>query len=51
MTGQMQRIVLASRPEAQASEENFRLESLDIPQPGDGEVLVKVSLYVAGPPI
>ncbi|KIC12903.1 NADP-dependent oxidoreductase [Leisingera sp. ANG-M1] len=42
MTGQMQRIVLASRPEAQASEENFRLEALDLPQPGEGEVLVKV---------
>ncbi|MEX0302119.1 MAG: NADP-dependent oxidoreductase [Leisingera sp.] len=42
MTGQMQRIVLASRPEAQASEENFRLESVAMPAPGEGEVLVKV---------
>ena len=42
MPDQMQRIVLASRPEGQASEENFCLESVDMPQPGDGEVLVKV---------
>ncbi|OED49783.1 NADP-dependent oxidoreductase [Rhodobacteraceae bacterium (ex Bugula neritina AB1)] len=42
MTGQMQRIVLASRPDAQASEENFRLESVSLPQPSEGEVLVKV---------
>ncbi|WP_264210121.1 NADP-dependent oxidoreductase [Leisingera thetidis] len=42
MPDQMQRIVLASRPEAQASEENFRLETVEMPQPGEGEVLVKV---------
>jgi len=42
MTGQMQRIVLASRPETQASEENFRLETVDLPQPGEEEVIVKV---------
>ncbi|NSY38456.1 NADP-dependent oxidoreductase [Leisingera sp. ANG59] len=42
MPDQMQRIVLASRPEGQASEENFRLETVDPPQPGEGEVVVKV---------
>ncbi|OBY27918.1 NADP-dependent oxidoreductase [Leisingera sp. JC1] len=42
MPDQMQRIVLASRPEGQASEENFRLETVDLPQPGEGEVIVKV---------
>ncbi|MBY6055638.1 NADP-dependent oxidoreductase [Leisingera daeponensis] len=42
MPDQMQRVVLASRPEAQASEENFRLETVDLPRPGAGEVLVKV---------
>ncbi|WP_435659815.1 NADP-dependent oxidoreductase [Leisingera caerulea] len=42
MPDQMQRIVLASRPEGQANEENFRLESVDMPQPEEGEVLVRV---------
>lgn len=42
MSDQMQRVVLASRPEGQAREENFRLETASLPQPGDGEVLVKV---------
>ncbi|MBY6067115.1 NADP-dependent oxidoreductase [Leisingera aquaemixtae] len=42
MPDQMQRIVLSSRPEGQASEENFRLETVDLPQPSEGEVVVKV---------
>ncbi|MFG6593685.1 NADP-dependent oxidoreductase [Sulfitobacter sp. 1A13368] len=42
MSDQMQRIVLASRPDGAPTPENFRLESADIPQPGDGEILVEV---------
>ncbi|MGR3758983.1 NADP-dependent oxidoreductase [Roseobacteraceae bacterium NS-SX3] len=42
MSEQMQRIVLASRPEGAPRDENFRLETANLPQPGDGEVLVKV---------
>lgn len=42
MTDQMQRIVLASRPTGAPKPENFRLETAPLPQPGDGEVLVRV---------
>jgi NADPH-dependent curcumin reductase CurA len=35
------RIVLASRPKGWVTEDNFRLESAPLPQPKDGEVLVK----------
>ena len=42
MTDQMQRIALASRPIAAPTADNFRLESIDIPSLGDGEVLVRV---------
>lgn len=35
------RVVLASRPEGEASAENFRLESASIPELGDGDMLVK----------
>jgi NADPH-dependent curcumin reductase CurA len=35
------RIVLASRPSGAASAENFRLESVPIPEPGDGQVLIR----------
>ncbi len=35
------RIVLASRPKGEPVDENFRLESTDIPSPGDGEVLLR----------
>ena len=35
------RVVLASRPVGWVSEQNFRLESAPLPQPGAGEVLVK----------
>ena len=41
MTEQMQRIVLASRPDGEPTDDNFRLETVDLPQPGEGEVLVK----------
>ena len=42
MSDQMQKIVLASRPDGAPTPENFRLESANIPQPGDGEILVEV---------
>jgi NADPH-dependent curcumin reductase len=35
------RVLLASRPTAEVSEDNFRIESSPLPRPGDGEVLVK----------
>ena len=35
-------IVLASRPAGDAGPENFRLEEAALPQPGDGEFLVRV---------
>ncbi len=36
-----QRIVLASRPRGEVQPENFRLEQAELPQPGDGQVLVR----------
>ncbi len=36
-----QRIVLAARPRGQVKEENFRLESVSVPVPGAGQVLVR----------
>lgn len=35
------RVLLASRPTGWVSEDNFRVESVPVPQPRDGEVLVK----------
>jgi NADPH-dependent curcumin reductase CurA len=35
------RVLLASRPTGWVSEDNFRIESVPVPQPRDGEVLVK----------
>src|SRR2546422_10499918 len=35
------RVVLASRPQGAASEDNFRIESAPLPSCGDGEVLVR----------
>lgn len=42
MSTQMQQIVLASRPDGAPTQENFRLETADIPVAGDGEILVEV---------
>lgn len=42
MSDQMQQILLASRPTGAPVAENFRLESAPLPEPGEGEVLVKV---------
>lgn len=39
-------IVLASRPVAAPSAENFRIESAPVPEPSDGEVLLKI-LYLS----
>src|SRR5688572_30861710 len=36
-----QRVLLASRPTGWVTEDNFRIESVPLPQPRDGEVLVK----------
>jgi NADPH-dependent curcumin reductase len=36
-----QRIVLASRPEAEPTPDNFRLETVDLPSLADGQVLVR----------
>ena len=40
-TDTYQRIVLASRPRGEAQAENFRLETVPLPTPGAGEVLVR----------
>jgi NADPH-dependent curcumin reductase CurA len=41
MTLQSRRILLASRPRGAVTPENFRIVDAPLPQPGDGEVLVK----------
>lgn len=41
MAEQNQRIVLASRPQGWVSEDNFRLETGPVPEPKDGEALVR----------
>ena len=38
---QNRRVLLASRPAGWVSEENFRIEDAPLPQPAQGEVLVK----------
>ncbi|QEG21640.1 NADP-dependent oxidoreductase [Mariniblastus fucicola] len=45
-TDRNRRIVLASRPHGQPKPENFRLEQTDVPQPGDGEVLLR-TMYLS----
>ena len=42
MTATYQRIVLASRPTGPVTPGNFRLESAPIPEPAEGQVLVRV---------
>lgn len=41
MSNNYQRIVLASRPKGQVVPENFRLESLPVPELKDGEILIR----------
>ena len=36
-----QRIVLASRPVGEPKPENFRLEQVEVPKPGPGQVLLR----------
>ncbi|HEY0421454.1 MAG TPA: NADP-dependent oxidoreductase [Acetobacteraceae bacterium] len=43
------RIVLASRPEGAAAPENFRLEEVATPSPGEGEVLVRHRFLTVDP--
>lgn len=40
-TGTNRRWVLASRPHGSPTEDNFRLETIDIPQPEDGQLLLR----------
>ncbi len=40
------RIVLAKRPAGEPKDENFRLEDTDVPQPAEGEVLVR-TIYLS----
>ncbi len=42
MAEKMQRIVLAKRPEGHPTHENFRLEEMEMPSPGAGEMLIRV---------
>ena len=42
MTTYYQRMVLASRPTGAVTPDNFRLETVPVPQPAEGEVLVRV---------
>lgn len=37
------RIVLASRPDGEPKPENFRLDTVPAPEPGDGEVLIRTT--------
>ncbi len=42
MTATCQRIVLASRPTGPVTPDNFRLESVPVPEPAEGQLLVRV---------
>ena len=42
MSDQMYHVALASRPSGAPTAENFRYESVALPEPGEGEVLVRV---------
>jgi hypothetical protein len=42
MTATYQRIVLANRPTGTVTPQNFRLESVPLPEPGEGQVLIRV---------
>ena len=41
-TSQSTRIVLASRPEGAPTADNFRFETVDLPEVGDGQILLRV---------
>lgn len=42
MAETMKRVVLASRPKGHPTPENFRIEEAPIPEPGEGEMLVRI---------
>ena len=42
MTEQMQKITLAARPVGEPKDSDFKLETVPVPTPGEGEVLVRV---------
>jgi NADPH-dependent curcumin reductase CurA len=46
MTTKNRRIVLAARPKGEPKDSDFRLEELDIPAPGEGQVLLR-NLYLS----
>jgi NADPH-dependent curcumin reductase len=46
MTAFNRRVVLAARPNGPPKQSDFRLEETDIPQPGDGEVLLE-TIYLS----
>lgn len=50
MSAMSKQVVLASYVEGNPKASNFRVESVPVPQPGDGEILVKV-LYIALDPL
>ena len=41
MTERNRKILLASRPQGAATEQNFRIVDAPLPEPAEGEVLVK----------
>lgn len=41
MTDTMQRVVLASRPQGAPTPDNFRLEEVPMPAPGEDEILIR----------
>ena len=45
----MKRIVLASRPDGAPTDDNFRLEEVDMPEPGQGEILVETAYMSLDP--
>lgn len=49
MPEKMKRIALAARPEAEVGPEHFRLEEIDLPAPGPGDVQVRVTAMSLDP--
>ena len=43
------RIVLASRPQGVPTEDNFRLETAPIPDPKEGEILIRTRFLSVDP--
>ena len=49
MAAHSKRIVLASRPRGELSRDNFRSESVAIPDPAEGELLVRTMMFSVDP--